>query len=225
MKRLNLITPIVCIVVAVAASTGISWWMIDQRLDHEADTVFSSQPVNQGEREVVSLSRQDLISTFSAQGTVVTVDEADSFAIHALVTDYEVAYQLIDPPESVRAEISGGPSGFDCSWDGLVETEQGLVMTCSIPDDIRVVSGLQARMVLRLGDIHEVSALPVSAVFGESQAGEVVVVRADGSLERRAVQLGETDGASIEILEGVEQDESVLLYPTATDLANANAVP
>ncbi len=218
MKRPAFLMFVLGIVIAVAVSSGVSWLMINHQLEDRSLTAVPPRSLNMEQRDVITLETRDLVTTFSAEGTVLIDSDTDQATLRAPVTDDEVAYQLMDSPDSIRAEIFGGPTGFDCAWEGLVDSEQGLMIECAIPDDIRVVSGLRGRMVLRLGDVREVEALPLSAVFGANQTGEVVVRRSDDTLERRAVELGASDGSVIEITGGLDPNEEVLLYPTASDL-------
>lgn len=94
-------------------------------------------------------------------------------------------------------------------------------MRCEIPEDVRVAAGMTGLMVLQMGQPHDAQALPVTAVVGAVDQGQVVVVHDDGTTELRTVQLGVSDIYNIEITGGLEPGEAVLQTPTQADFAQA----
>ena len=96
-----------------------------------------------------------------------------------------------------------------------------VTMRCAIPDDVRVAAGMSGLMVLQMGQPHDAQALPVTAVVGAVDQGQVVIVHDDDSTEVRTVQLGVSDIYNIEITGGLDPDEVVLQTPTQADFAQA----
>jgi hypothetical protein len=43
----------------------------------------------------------------------------DTWILESPAANDDIAYRLLDPPVGVRAQINGGPSGFECPWVGL----------------------------------------------------------------------------------------------------------
>ena len=55
--------------------------------------------------------------------------------------------------------------------------------------------------------------MPKAAIRDESGQSAVFVVRADGTVERRAVRVGGTDGDRVEVLAGLHEGDRVVLSP------------
>jgi hypothetical protein len=59
-------------------------------------------------------------------------------------------------------------------------------------------------------------------VQGSVQHGNVWLVGADGATEQRAVVLGLTDGAQVQIAEGLAEGDTVLEYAPVSDLTDVD---
>ncbi|MCO5217136.1 MAG: hypothetical protein M9953_02150 [Thermomicrobiales bacterium] len=183
----------------------------------EGDTGNESiAPITSGQRETVQLQVVTLQETVTGQGKVV--EDGDRFYLESAVAQSDLAYRLLDSPVAIRARIDGGPAGFDCAWQGLRETPEGMRMRCEIPATVRVISGLTGTMVLQMSEPITVQGVPSSAVIGRSQAGQVVVVDQEGNTSVRSVILGKSDATYTEILDGLNADESIYLFPIEADL-------
>lgn len=115
----------------------------------------------------------------------------------------------------------GSPAQPDTPDSGVQPSTAGVTMRCEIPEDVRVAAGMTGLMVLQMGQPHDAQALPVTAVVGAVDQGQVVVVYDDGTTELRTVQLGVSDIYNIEITGGLEPGEAVLQTPTQADFAQA----
>ncbi len=148
------------------------------------------------------------IATVSYQG----------FGVRTVVPVAE-QYRLYDGTVAGRVNIEGGPAGVMCQpvpiLDGAAEPGAGVTVECLLPPDAPVIAGLTAKVGLTTGSVDSALLLPVSAVAGRVGTGEVTRVAADGSHERVSVVLGITDGAHIEILDGLAEGDTVLaIAPT-----------
>lgn len=133
----------------------------------------------------------------------------------------EQQYRLLNQPSEAQVTITGGPAPFACT--GLTistpaagtDGEQGAggpTVRCSVPGDVRVFAGLAASMVLAGGVAENVLVVPITAVEGTSQTGNVYFVLPDGSTELRPVTLGLNDGVNVEITEGLEEGDLILQF-------------
>ncbi|MCA9834292.1 MAG: efflux RND transporter periplasmic adaptor subunit [Thermomicrobiales bacterium] len=175
-------------------------------------------PIQTSDRELVSLSEQTIMPIYSSDGTVVQQEDGKSWMIESPITPQTLAYRYISAPVGVKGRIGGGPAGFDCAWIGLGQAADGSVtMQCAIPADITVVAGLPATMVVQLSEPITAMALPITAVLGSAEQGQVVVVHDDGTTEVRAIQIGATDSFWVEVTGGLTEGESVLAVPVETD--------
>jgi hypothetical protein len=195
-------------------------------------------PVALADRQTVALAEATIVPVVSSNASVV--QDAGGWLLQAPAPSTDVAYRLLDPPVGVKAQIDGGPTGFACAWAGLGQAGVGaaqsvpsssqlapatlnVVMRCRIPADVRVAAGLTGIMVLQMGKPANVQALPLTAVLGSFERGQVVVVHADGTTELRALKLGVSDNFSIQVVSGLQSDERVLAYPTQSDFSQAQS--
>lgn len=131
------------------------------------------------------------------------------------------AYRLLSGSLSARGSIVGGPAGFDCPVLSAPSVEPGIEpllrssprVVCAIPGDVRAFADLPGQIALSSGQVEDVPALPVTAVSGRADTGEVSVVLRDGTISIQRVGLGATDGAFVEITSGLEVGAVVLTTP------------
>ena len=153
----------------------------------------------------------------------------------------EQAFRIYEEPTLGRVNIDAGPSGVECtlapfapnqSATGAGQTGNGegsdigqqssmIDAVCLLPMGTKAVAGLGARVGLRTGTAKNVLSLPLTAVSGSTQQGEVWLLE-NGSESTRSgtqnarvvpVTLGITDGVRIEILTGLREHDTVLARP------------
>lgn len=228
------------IAVCVALAAGVAFYMA-RKTSPEAsgpDVTAPMPPAVLADRQTVALTAATIVPVISANASVAP--DGSGWLLEAPAPSADVAYRLLDPPVAVKAEIDGGPTGFACTWAGLGQAGDGasegvmsasqlapaalnVAMRCKIPDDVRVVAGLTGIMVLQMGKPTHVQALPLTAVLGSVDNGQVVVVHADGATELRAVKLGVSDNYNIQVVSGLQPNERVLAYPTQSDFSQAHS--
>lgn len=205
--------------------------------DPTVDVTAPLPPVSLDQRATASLAEKSIVPIVSADGRVI--QSGSDWLLEAPATSDELAYRLLDPPVGVKALIKGGPAGFNCAWAGLGQagpaapaantareigpTTTGVTMRCKIPGDVRVVAGMAGTMVLQMAKPVTVQALPVTAVVGSADQGQVIVVHDDQSTEIRSVKLGISDIYNIQIMSGLKPDEAVLRNPTQADFAQSRS--
>jgi membrane fusion protein, multidrug efflux system len=93
----------------------------------------------------------------------------------------------------------------------------GTTARCRVPAGTTVFAGMAATVVVDAGVAEDVLVVPVTAVQGSVQQGNVWVVGADGAQEQRAVVLGMTDGDQVEVREGLAEGDEVLAFVPVPD--------
>ena len=93
-------------------------------------------------------------------------------------------------------------------------------MRCAVPAEVTVFAGLSASLVLSGGVAENVLVVPITAVEGAAQSGNVYFVLPDGSTEVRPVTLGLNDGINVQVTEGLEEGDMILQF-----IPGANALP
>ena len=84
-----------------------------------------------------------------------------------------------------------------------------LSLTPSGPADLH--PGMNCKITLTDTSAANALVAPVQAVFGEGDQKHVFVRLADGKAEKRTVRTGESEGKTIEILEGLVEGDTILL--------------
>ncbi|WP_435743860.1 efflux RND transporter periplasmic adaptor subunit [Microbacterium sp. PMB16] len=131
---------------------------------------------------------------------------------HLLATVEPVQlYRLVNAPTEATVTITGGPAPFTCSGVRVQVSAEGTAsVRCALPADQTVFAGLPASMDLALGQVEDALVIPVTAVQGGAGSGNVWVDAGDGSdPEERAVTLGVNDGVMVEVIDGLEEGDSV----------------
>ncbi|PZF79670.1 efflux RND transporter periplasmic adaptor subunit [Jiangella anatolica] len=126
-----------------------------------------------------------------------------------------------------RSASGGGGEGGDDGGGGdaggavvdPMAPEQGggggssTAISCTVPAGVTVFDGLAATMVIEAGRAENVLVVPVTAVEGAFETGNVWVPAADGGEPvETPVTLGLTDGEVVEIREGLTEGTMVLEF-------------
>ena len=137
-------------------------------------------------------------------------------------------YRLIGAPTEASVSLNGGPAPFTCTGlrigaAAVEQDAQGLgdqsgapadtgTVTCAIPAEVVAFAGLGARIEIVNGEAAEVPVVPVTAVQGSVQAGNVWLTGPGGDAEITAVELGLTDGENVQIVKGLDLGQEILQF-------------
>jgi biotin carboxyl carrier protein len=137
-------------------------------------------------------------------------------------------YRLVGAPTEATVTLTGGPAPFTCTGlrlgappttdtsaqgeDGGSGTASTGTVVCAVPPDVTAFAGLGATIEITNGTATDAVVVPVTAVQGTFERGNVWVVGADGTQEERAVGLGLTDGENVQITEGLAVGNQVLQF-------------
>ena len=175
-----------------------------------------------------------LVDQVVAVGDKVGSVSPGTLSVTATLTQAE-QFRLLTPPTTAEVEVQGGPAPFTCTGltlgaapvqdapapEGAAPpvggTGGGTTARCAVPADATVFPGMGASVRVQAGAAENVLVVPITAVQGSVQTGNVWVVGDDGAEEQRAVTLGLTDGDQIEIREGLAEGEQVLQFVPVPD--------
>lgn len=195
-------------VVAVHASAGS-----DVAAEQALFTVRQDDP--RVDKVIVSpeagrLTAADLVVGQSVSaGTEVAKLSPARFHVQATVQPVQL-YRLLNAPSEGTVTISGGPAPFACTGLSTRVAEDGTTsIACAVPGDQTVFPGLPAELGIDVGVAEDVLVIPTTAVKGGSGSGIVWVDPGDGELEERQVKLGVSDGSLLEVVEGLEEGETI----------------
>jgi membrane fusion protein (multidrug efflux system) len=150
-------------------------------------------------------------------------------------------FRLLAPPSTAEVDVQGGPAPFTCTGlvlgapaSGAGEDAAtgagagpdpaaggggggGTTARCAVPAGVTVFPGMGATVRVQAGVAENALVVPITAVQGSVQTGNVWVVGSDGAEEERAVTLGLTDGDMIEVREGLAEGDQVLQFVPVPD--------
>lgn len=148
-----------------------------------------------------------------------------SFSVSGTLSP-EQQYRLLTKPAEASVVITNGPAPFTCA--GLTITTAlagsagggdsgtggqagagGTTVSCTIPAEVTVFSGLAAQITIAAGLAENVLVVPTTAVKGSAETGVVWFVLPDGGTEERPVTLGMTDGTNVQILDGLVEGDLI----------------
>lgn len=181
----------------------------------------------------LSVLKDQVVSVGDSVGTVTP----GTLSVQGTLTP-DQQYRLIDAPGEAAVTLKGGPAPFTCTGlrigaaaqddpaadpqaEGATVSSSGTV-TCAVPGDVTAFPGLGADIEIVNGTAEGALVVPVTAVQGSVQNGNVWVVGGDGASEQRAVTLGLTDGKQVQIAEGLAEGDTVLEYAPVASLTDVD---
>ncbi|MEY9213683.1 peptidase M23 [Thermobifida halotolerans] len=160
-------------------------------------------------------------------GEIARITE-DEFRAVASVDPNDV-YRFYDEPDEILLQIDQGPAPEACEFlslgagsaapqdsGGASDGEAGggpegaLELACRVPDGLRVFPGVRGRLSIVTGQAKNALVVPMTAVRGAVDEGEVLLVLDDGSTQVREVELGISDGENIEVVSGLSPGDRVV---------------
>lgn len=184
-------------------------------------TVKQTDPVKN--IDVVAPEAGDLKTFEFVKGQSVTLG-AEAATItparyHVVGTvDPVLLYRLVGAPTDAQVTIQGGPAPFTCTGLSVQVAEDGTTsVVCAVPGDQQVFAGLTAKLSVNVGSATGALVIPVTAVKGGAGSGEVWLDDGSGTApEKRAVKLGVTDGAMVQVTEGLAAGDSIREFVPGT---------
>ncbi|TQN42406.1 multidrug efflux pump subunit AcrA (membrane-fusion protein) [Blastococcus colisei] len=176
-----------------------------------------------------------LVDQVVAVGDEVGAISPGTLSVTATLTQAE-QFRLLAPPATAEVEVQGGPAPFTCTGltlgapvaddapdapspppTGGTGGGGGTTARCAVPAGVTVFAGMGATVRVQAGTAENVLVVPITAVQGTVQTGNVWVLGDDGTEEQRPVTLGLTDGDQIEVREGLAEGEQVLQFVPVPD--------
>jgi multidrug efflux pump subunit AcrA (membrane-fusion protein) len=178
-----------------------------------------------------------LVDQVVAVGDKVGTISPGTLSVTASLTQAD-QFRLLAPPATAEVTVQGGPAPFTCTGltlgaapadstgdpadgGGVVggggPVTGGTTARCAVPSGVAVFAGMGATVAVSAGTADDVLVVPITAVQGSVQTGNVWVVGPDGAEEERAVTLGLTDGQMIEVREGLAEGDQVLQFVPVPD--------
>lgn len=180
----------------------------------------------------LSVLKDQVVAVGDSVGTVTP----GTLSVQGTLTP-DQQYRLVNAPGEATVTLKGGPAPFTCTGLRIgaaaqdepadpqapdAGTTTSGTVSCAVPAEVTAFPGLGADIEIVNGTAEGALVVPVTAVQGSVQNGNVWVVGADGASEQRAVVLGLTDGKQVQITEGLAEGDTVLEYAPVSSLADVD---
>ncbi|WP_159806450.1 secretion protein HlyD [Cellulomonas citrea] len=171
------------------------------------------------------LSLPTLKDQVVAVGDVVATVTPGTLSVTGTLTA-DQQYRLVNAPSEAQVTLKGGPAPFACTGlkistqttgstpsegGGAAPSTTSGTISCAVPAGVVAFAGLGADLAVTNGTADG-PTVPVTAVQGSVQNGNVWVVADGKEPEQRAVTLGLTDGKIVEITSGLAVGDTVLQF-------------
>lgn len=171
------------------------------------------------------LSLPTLKDQVVAVGDVVATVAPGTLSVNGTLTP-DQQYRLVNAPSEAQVTLKGGPAPFTCTGltissqttgstsgeaSGAAPSTTSGTISCAVPAGVVAFAGLGADLAVTNGTADG-PTVPVTAVQGSVQNGNVWVVADGKEPEQRAVTLGLTDGTKVEITGGLAVGDTVLQF-------------
>ncbi|WP_339731570.1 efflux RND transporter periplasmic adaptor subunit [uncultured Gimesia sp.] len=110
-------------------------------------------------------------------------------------------------------QVSSVPISSNWMRPDLKEYKASIKIVPNGADITKLKPGLTAEIEIRIEERENVLQVPVQSVITIGTQHYIFVLAADGEAIRKSIKIGQASDTTIEILEGVEKDEEVILNP------------
>jgi multidrug efflux pump subunit AcrA (membrane-fusion protein) len=178
------------------------------------------------------LSLPTLVDQVVSVGDTVAQVTPGTLSVSGTLTA-DQRYRLVGAPTEAQVTLKGGPAPFTCTGlrigaaaagaDGTSGTGNGWApegsttgtdtgtISCAVPAGIVAFAGLGADLAITNGTAQG-PAVPVTAVQGTVQSGNVWVAADGAEPKKQAVKLGLTDGEKVQITDGLAIGDTILQF-------------
>lgn len=187
-----------------------------------------------------------IVGQLVAVGDAVGQVAPPSFNVSGTLSP-EMQYRLLNQPTEAKVTITGGPAPFTCTGltittalagansgsansgsanSGSAQTSSegtsssGTSVRCAVPADVKVFAGLAAKLTISGGTADNVLVVPITAVEGSTQSGEVYTMKEGGTPEKHAVTLGLSDGDKVQVTGGLKEGDRILQFVPGASATN-----
>ncbi len=171
-----------------------------------------------------------LVGQILTIGEVVAQVAPPSFNVSGTLSP-EQQYRLLNQPTEATVTINGGPAPFVCGGLAISTalagsgstpgsdsatnpgtSSAGTTVKCAVPAAVKVFGGLAASMKISGGRAEGVLVVPITAVDGTIQSGNVYMTKDGGQPQKHPVTLGLSDGKNVQVTGGVKEGDQILEF-------------
>jgi RND family efflux transporter MFP subunit len=194
-----------------------------------AEAAFDDATVRAPYQGVVTAKMTDVGDLATPGKPLFMVEEANGFRVDVAVPEEHIHALAVGQEVTVRV-----PAMEDASITGRIDTivpaaqpsTRTFLVKVALPDDIRLRSGMFARVTFLAGS-KATLLIPASAVVQEGQLVGLFVLDDERTARLRLIRVGVRKGDMVEVLSGVQPGETCILAPPPglTDGARVEPAP
>lgn len=168
---------------------------------------------------------------FNQGNTIITLPDLREMQVLIQVHEAEIDSVKLDQPvlvtlESIKdrtfpAKVTRIGAVANSNW-GNPENKTFEIEITMDPIESELRAGTTAKAEIQVETVPDALQVPIQSVFGEGDAHYAFVARELGC-EKRAVKIGKCNNHYVQVLEGLAENERVLLYDPRTDGTKAGA--
>ena len=163
---------------------------------------------------VVTEKRNEAGDVVGAQTRLFTIADVSTLVVRVQVSELDITGISVGQAADVSVDALGGTS-FEGPVRRIFPAADSV--TRMVPVEVGLAGGAArqlrpgylARVTVKLGERTGVLLAPASAVVGSRDA-RAVYVKMGEKVERRTVRIGQTSGAVVEVLEGLQPGDTVV---------------
>lgn len=181
----------------------------------EFDGVVTKLSVSEGSEVTTG---QELIQVQSLTDTavvcyvnkydIINIEEGQTATAHIKNKDYACHVSRIERKTSVDGATPG--IRVECKLDGINETDDSIIL------------GIESKINVMTAKVASALMIPSDAIYGDDD-GDYVFILKDGNVKRREVVTGARNDNSAEIIEGIEEGETVA-WDESSELTDGQSV-
>ncbi|MBC3899949.1 HlyD family efflux transporter periplasmic adaptor subunit [Acetobacterium malicum] len=158
--------------------------------------------------------------TVAAGGKIMEIVDFTNLQVSIKVDEYQLASLAVGAPVTINIDSIGrSVQGSVSEISREAKNENGVAYFTAIVDfqgDAQIRIGMNAEVVIVKEQVENAVTVPVDAIqFGADNENYVLIKGESENAEQRPVTTGITDGINIQIIEGLTENE-VILIPLLT---------
>jgi HlyD family secretion protein len=163
------------------------------------------------------------LSSYQEGTVLMTMADMDHLVFRGTVDEIDVGRLREGMPVTISVGALPGAvvEGFLARISLKARTEESATVfpvdiAIQAPEEVRLRAGFSANADILLEERRDVLVIPERVVTFEGDSAWVEVPGADGAREKRAIRTGLSDAINVEVLEGLEEADTVLEKPLQT---------
>lgn len=155
--------------------------------------------------EILGMTEEELSAAFESGQTLVEIAEAHGMS----ADDFQAA--LMQQARGAAAPDASASGSAATPTPGATPSASASGLPSAADTSAKPLPGMNASVTIIVDQAQDVLTVPEGAIQTEGRNSVVEVQNDDGSTEKAIVQTGLSDGSNIEITEGLEEGQTIII--------------